>query len=67
MEEKKKKFKVQRPVVADYYVATKSGVICHQTDSKLDAIAWKQAFGATVYKATTTFRKVHVPKEVQIP
>lgn len=66
-EKKEKKFKVARPAVPDYYVATKSGVICHQTESKLDAIAWKQAFGATVWKATTIFRKVHVPKEVQIP
>lgn len=57
-----KKFKVKRPSVPIYYVATKDGDICHQTESKMDVIAWKKAFGASVWKATTKFRKVHVPE-----
>lgn len=41
-----------------HYVATKSGKICASSVRKIDMIAWKRAFGATVWKATTTYEQI---------
>ena len=56
-------FKVTAPKVKPYFVATKSGVIQHSTYSLKDAVAWKKAFGATIWKAKTVFTKVEVDVE----
>lgn len=53
-----KPYKVQRPKNQVHYVATKSGVICATSGRKIDMIAWKRAFGATVWKATTTYELI---------
>jgi len=56
-------FKVKKPRARPYFVATKSGEVCHSTYSLKDAVAWKKAFGATVWKVTMTFTKVEVDVE----
>lgn len=54
---KAKPFKVKAPKPEIFWVGTKSGTICVTSSRKKDVIAWKKAFGASVWKATTTYVK----------
>lgn len=61
--EKKKPFKVPRPKIPAYYIATKNGEICYQSDTKKAVVAWKLAFGASIWKVTPQIRKLRIPAE----
>lgn len=55
--------RTKRPKIEPYYVATKDGQICYQSEERKAVVAWKLAFGASIWKVTPHIRKIKVRKE----